>query len=269
MTDPPDVHSSLAEMDRKLRELQRELAMVSGRPEPSPRPPSPGREAPAPAGPASTATPAAPLPGPRPQSGLAYEQQQAQQIVADARATAARIVEDVTARVGEMGRQIDELQRLRVDLERSTRDLARQLGRPVDQARSATPAAAPPPPVPPPPPPPSWPSTEPQAPRISAEPLPADAGREYEGTVVVNAGPFTDIATLGAFEQALRRLPGAEEVYVRSFEGNRALIDLKLRTRVRLVEELRRTGFAVVEVGHGMVTIDVDQPAGGSVSPER
>jgi hypothetical protein len=44
MTDPRDLESSLAEMDRKLRELQRELALLSRPPggEPELRP-EPGR----------------------------------------------------------------------------------------------------------------------------------------------------------------------------------------------------------------------------------
>jgi hypothetical protein len=102
---------------------------------------------------------------------------------------------------------------------------------------------------------------------VSPPPEGAENRNQFEGQVVVNAGPFTDIATLGAFEQALGRLPRAEEVYVRGFEGNRALIDLRLAGPVRLLDEMRRSvpfPFGVVEVGHGMVTINVDAPAGNS-----
>ena len=91
--------------------------------------------------------------------------------------------------------------------------------------------------------------------------LPETADPEFEGRVVVNAGPFTDIATLGAFEQALGRLPQAEDVFVHGFEGNRALIEVKLAAPVALLDEMRRAlpfGFSVVEVEHGRITIDVD-----------
>ena len=108
MTERRDVQSSLADMDRKLRELQRELAMVGRSPEqpaPAPVPEPPQPPAAAPAG-ATVETDA-----------------QAEAIVADARAEAARIVDQAGARVAAIGEQIDELQRLRDDLQRSARAL--------------------------------------------------------------------------------------------------------------------------------------------------
>jgi hypothetical protein len=81
------------------------------------------------------------------------------------------------------------------------------------------------------------------------------------GSVVLNAGPFADIATLSAFEQALERVARISDVYVRGFEGNRALIDVKLEGSVRLVEEMRRSlpfGFSVTEADGGRVTLDID-----------
>ena len=45
------------------------------------------------------------------------------------------------------------------------------------------------------------------------------------------------------------------------FEGNRALIEVKLAAPVALLDEMRRAlpfGFSVVEVEHGRITIDVD-----------
>ena len=55
---------------------------------------------------------------------------------------------------------------------------------------------------------------------------------------MLNAGPFTDIAALASFEQALARLPQAEDVYVRGFEGNRALVDIKLAAPLALLDEI-------------------------------
>jgi hypothetical protein len=53
-------------------------------------------------------------------------------------------------------------------------------------------------------------------------------------------------------------------VYVRGFEGNRALINLKLDGTVRLVEEMRRSlpfGFSVTEAADGRLTVDIDAGA--------
>jgi hypothetical protein len=221
MTERRDVQASLAEMDRKLRELQRELAMVS-RPTQTPPPP------PEPPAAAETA---------------------AQAIVAEARAEAARIVDEAAARVAEIGEQIDELQRLREDLQRSARALVDEYERALwPGTAAAAPSSGPAPP-------------EHAAPASgTAVPPPAEA-RQFEGRVVVNAGPFTDIATLAAFERALAQLPQAEDVYVHGFEGNRALIDVKLAAPVALLDEMRRAlpiGFGVVEVGHGRITIDIN-----------
>ena len=51
---------------------------------------------------------------------------------------------------------------------------------------------------------------------------------------MIDAGPFPDIATLGAFEQALAGVKGVDEAVVRSFEGNRALVDVTIRAGVSL-----------------------------------
>jgi hypothetical protein len=100
---------------------------------------------------------------------------------------------------------------------------------------------------------------------------PKDPGpREYSGTVVLDAGPFPDIATLGAFEKSLGRLPGAEGVHVRGFEGDRALLDVRLRSPVPLVEELRRVvpfAFRVGDAGQETVTIHLEGAQAGPPGP--
>jgi hypothetical protein len=193
VTDRRDLEASLAEMDRKLRELQRELALVSQHPQPADPPPPP--PAPAPPSPPQTAG-------------------------------SADAIERTAARVVELGRQLDDLQRLREELEEATRALREEHAR-----------AAPPP--------------EPEAP----------AGT-FSGDVLLNAGPFPDIATLSAFEHALSRLPGATDAYVRSYEGRRALVDVRLEQPLDLVAELRRTlpfHFDVVAVGRGELTLTLDR----------
>jgi hypothetical protein len=246
MTGRRDVQSSLADMDRKLRELQRELAMVGRRPD-EPAPP-----------PAPEPPPPPPPPAAAPTEATGDADAQAQAIVAEARAEAARIVDQAAVRVEAIGEQIDELQRLRDDLQRSSRALVDEYERALrrDAADGGAPADTPtlqeqaggfPPPA-----------TDPAPP--PAAPPPAAGERLFEGQIVVNAGPFTDIATLGDVEQALARLPQAEDVYVRGFEGNRALIDVKLAGPVALLDEMRQGlpfGFSLVDVGQGRITIDV------------
>ena len=148
MTERRDLEASLAEMDRKLRELQRELELV-GRPE---------------AG--------APQAGPR----------DAERVEVEA------VVEEAAARVSELGRRIDELAALRNDLDRATEALRTEYR----------------------------------------------AARTAPTEVVIDAGPFPDIATLGAFEQALGQVEGVEDAVVRSFEGNRATVDVGVRAGIDL-----------------------------------
>ena len=82
----------------------------------------------------------------------------------------------------------------------------------------------------------------------------------FVGHVVVDAGPFDDITTLQTFEQGLARVPGAEDVYVKSFEGNRALIDVQLSNPVPLVQLLReQLPLPIIprEAGEGRLTVDL------------
>jgi hypothetical protein len=232
VTAGPDVHSSLAEIDRKLRELQRELSMFSGQPTPETSEPSPAARTPMPPGSAPTPVtppPQAPPPvppsaPPRPGEG----REAADPIVAEARETAARILDEAAARIGEMGQQIEELQRVYSKLRRSAGALVEDFRRLPEGGGTAS------------------------------------APRDYSGTVVVNAGPFPDIATLGAFEKSLSRLPGAAGVHVRGFEGDRALLDVRLPSPIPLIEELRRVvpfAFRVGEAGQGMVTLHLEGAA--------
>jgi hypothetical protein len=114
-------------------------------------------------------------------------------IIAAAQAEAARISQAAAERVDAVGSQIDDLQRLREELELAVRGLADEYEGALHGLEQDSPAA-----------------------------------QRVEGEVVVNAGPFTDMATLGAFERALARLPDVEDVCVRGLEGNRALIDVRL-----------------------------------------
>jgi hypothetical protein len=98
MTDPRDLEANLAEMDSKLRELQRELALLSrpseGEPErePDPEPELELEPEPEPEPPGPSAVPVS-------------------------------AIEQAAARVAELGRRIDGLTDLRNELDRASRAL--------------------------------------------------------------------------------------------------------------------------------------------------
>jgi hypothetical protein len=127
------------------------------------------------------------------------------------------------------------------EMERTLRELSSEL------ARATVEAAQPPAPHPPPPAPPS-PTTPPPS-ATSPPPSPApfgaladarhaldsleaalSAGAPAPGEALLTAGPFVDATGLARFEAALRGLDGVEEVSLRGFEGDRALLEVRLGT---------------------------------------
>ena len=204
---PDDVTGTLSDLERKLVDLERELQSVaSGAPAPRPS-----------VGGAATATPtAAPA--------------------------------EPAVRIDDLRGQIADLVRFRDQLEAAARELVAEYDRLVERLQSGeAPAPAPAPAASPAPAP--TPAPAPVAQPIASEqpagapiaPAGVDESTMFEGAVVVDAGPFNDITTLTTFEQAIGRVPGAEDVYVRSFEGLRALIDVRLSTPVALVQALRES----------------------------
>lgn len=86
-----------------------------------------------------------------------------------------------------------------------------------------------------------------------------------EGLVVVDAGPFPDIASLSGFEEALGRVPGVRELHVRSFDGARAVLEVTLGRPVALGGELRRTTALTLttrRAGGGRLSVAIE-PAHG------
>lgn len=243
--DNTDVTSTLTDLERKLVDLERELSVVAG-----------------PSSPLAAQT----LPAPTP---------------AETHGSALR-VEDLRG-------EIDDLVKFRDQLEAAARELVTEYDRLVGRLRGAdlparSAATAAPAPTPPPHPDPAPLAQAPPAaapydphrlpPAVAAgipgqdAQAPAPAAVEpdrrddltFVGAVVVDAGPFSDIATLQAFEQGLARVDGAEDVYVRSFEGNRALIDVRLSNPVPLVQLLRNQlplPITAREAGEGRLTVDV------------
>ncbi len=90
---------------------------------------------------------------------------------------------------------------------------------------------------------------------------PPDAADER--TVVVDAGPFADIAALASFERALTEVVGTERVRVHGFQDGRAQIDVRLERPVALAERLReRLELPITqrETDDGHLVIDVAAP---------
>jgi hypothetical protein len=86
------------------------------------------------------------------------------------------------------------------------------------------------------------------------------ARRAFEGTVVVEAGPFADVAQLGAFENALASIPNVADVYIRTFESNRAHFELQVTEPTALIVELQARAedtLSVVAAGDGDLRLDI------------
>jgi hypothetical protein len=269
MTGHGDISSTLSDLERKLKDLEQELAGVGAEPgceagapasaaTPLVAAPAPDVVAPAPRAPAYESLHDVVIPAPSP-APVPLGDPAAGQLVADARQSPSAVHD-----------QLGDLVRFREQLERSTRELMDEYTRLLDALQ-----------VPAPPPPPSaWsessvrpaPAAAPltvaaATPDPIAAPAPTPAGLSeadtvaFTGQVTVDAGPFTDIATLSAFEQALGHVSGAQDVYVRGFEGSRALIDLVLGEPVALGVELRRTapvGFTITASKPDHVSITID-----------
>jgi hypothetical protein len=190
-----DVQSTLNELERKLRELQSELAAPEAVQTPAAEPPPP--------------------PPPPPPAAGAIEA------------------------------QLEELLRFRDQLTEAATKLVEDYSRLLEQISRAA-GEAPAPAAPPPPTPSAGHVTFPVPP--PAAPSPESA--LHSGNVEIEAGPFADIAELAAFEQAVRRVPNAEDVVVPTFDGGRAVVELRLAAEMPLVFELRRASDRAFDVEH-------------------
>jgi len=234
--DKQDVTSTLTDLERKLVDLERELADVAG-------------------GSTAVAAPRVPeAPAERRDAGLRVE---------DLRGEIADLVkfrDQLEAAAREL---VTEYDRLVARLQPANGEATPLPDAPaVSEPEAAAPAADTPGSLGPPP--------ERQLPpavaaglsgRAQAGPPPsASDAMSFVGAVVVDAGPFGDITTLQSFEQGLARVDGAEDVYVRSFEGDRALIDVRLSNPVPLVQLLRKQlPLPIIprEAGEGRLTVDL------------
>ncbi len=283
-----DVTGTLAELERKLRELESELSSIGRRREvPSATPPD-ATEAPAPAGgrlvdealePPTPPTPIAPPAPVAPAPAGAGQPMKFMRPPESARPRPSREPADPSESSGESEPRgesaqqerprpseaqlasLAELRRFRDRLERFARDLAAEydalLGRVMSGLTStSTPTATGPAPV----------EDLPAAVEPIAEEIPAAPESPedmlFEGRVELGVGPFYDIASVSAFERGLASLPYVVEASVRRFEASHAVVDVRLAAPVALVRELRRTvesGFSVREVADGRVLLTFDE----------
>ncbi len=232
-----DVTGTLAELERKLRELEQELTSIGRR----------RTETDADAATVPDAAPPAPaLPQP---SGRLIDE-----AVEPEPAQALERVRPSEAQLASLA----ELRRFRDRLERFAKELAAEydalLGRVMTGLSSApAPVTSPPPPAP---------APAPPAPTPEVAAAESRENALFEGRVELGVGPFYDIASLGAFEQRLASLPGVSEASVRRFEASHAVVDVRLPAPVALVRELRRaveSDFSVREVASGRILLTFDE----------
>lgn len=254
-----DVATTLSELERKLKDLEDELHSV-------PR-----------GGPDDEGLP----PGAAPPAPALIPSGAARPLVAPVAPSDTSTAASGSTETGSQPGHLAELVRFREQLERSAREFLAEYERVLASLRTTTDAAlaatsqlgAAPlgPPAPgvvsaAPPNPPAAPETvaAPWA-RAPSAVYPGLDTTVLDGVIAVDAGPFSDIATLSAFEQALGSVPGVRDVQVRAFEGSRALIDVSLSEPVALGAELRRTApvaFAITQADAGRLTVAIEPRAG-------
>jgi len=166
---------------------------------------------------------------------LSAAREQARQIADAAHLEAARVKGDALLQAETARAQVDELLRLRDTLSATMRAVVRDFEATVGRIdRGEWPADSPV----------SHPAIAPTAPESTrrsdaATPAVDGAGGDvFNGRVELEAGPFTDFASLSAFERALGSLPKIEDVYIRRFDGDRATIDLTLLEPASLIDEM-------------------------------
>jgi hypothetical protein len=216
-----DARRTLAELEAKLRELERELLRGHGPDEPEDEPPAPAPAAPTfdgepqpaappasgldgepqPAAPAAPGLEAPPAPAPVPAApatpGLDGEPQPtAPRADPAALADAHDLLEDLRATLEDLGVTAG---RITTEARAVIDDHGRTLGR-LERAGEAA---------------------------ARAEQAAAEAGR-LASTVVVEAGPFADADAVRALRDAIAAQPGARDAYVRGVEDGRAVIEVHL-----------------------------------------
>lgn len=183
-------------------------------------------------------------------------QARAREIIAGAEEAALRAGSEAEKRIQDTNEQLDELLRLKDNLLEVVRAVIGDFDEAVSRVergepvfpeaapKAAEPVALEPAPSAPP---------LPAVPTIPEEPPPAEPAelpdeQLFETRVELDAGAFSDFASLSAFERALSRLPKVEDVYVRRLAEDRALIELTLSEATQLLQAMRESLPYSVEV---------------------
>jgi hypothetical protein len=205
-----DARRTLAELEAKLRELERELlrghsaepepepaAAVDGEPQ-APAPPTPGLDTPPiPAAPGLD-TPLAPAAGVDGEPQAPAPPAEEPEPVVDLAA-----LDDAHDLLGQLRATIEDLGITAARITTEARAVIDDHGRSLGRLERAGEAAA------------------------RAEQAAAEAGR-LASTVVVEAGPFAEASAVRALRDALAAQPSARDAYIRGVEDGRAVIEVHL-----------------------------------------
>jgi hypothetical protein len=187
---------------------------------------------------------------------------QARAVLAQAEEQAARIRGEAHLKVDDVGKQLEEIIRLRDTMLGLLKGAVQDVGTAVGKIERGEPVfgTAPAPP--------RQPAPAPSHPELDEEraALPGDDAL-FERRVELDAGPFADFATLSSFERSLATLPNVEDVYVRRFAGERATIELTMAYEQPLLRLLRgalpyRFDAARTEAGSLRLTVSAPALAG-------
>ncbi len=161
---------------------------------------------------------------------LAEARAQAAELLADASEQASTLRHQAGLRVGDAASRLEDLLRVREQLLGELRGLvgsyADLLGE--HEGGKLEPSARPGEQSSP---------DSPSPPLLSAAP-PAGSTGLSPRHVELDVGPFVDFAELSAFERALARLPKVDDVYIRGFGDERAVIELSLTEQTPLAHDL-------------------------------
>ncbi len=291
------LEQSLDSVDRKLRELQREIAAAGSRhgaAVPTEPQPSPGAPPPAYTDIPEHIPSRPPVEGaavfdvrPRPQSQqqmpggsvdavLEQARVQTRRLIGEAEATAARIVGDAQARADDLRQQIDGLVKTRDLLHQALATLALEYAEAVERVGREPQPTAPAEPQPPhaPPQPPGL-SSPASVTRIPDRP-PGVLPERFRGNITLEVQPVADVTRVTGIERALAALGGVTDVYLRSLEGRKAMFELELQGEVDLIAELdhglgQRYGVQEAATGFLSISLRSEPPddAGGTTTDQE
>jgi hypothetical protein len=168
---------------------------------------------------------------------------QAARVIADAEEQATAVRHEAHQRVADATDRLQDVLRVRDQLLAEIRGILHAYGDVLERAEGRVPAVAPPPlraagDVT------AHTLAVASAATASAAPAAPDTTL-FPRLVHLDAGPFSDFSELSAFERSLAALPKVEDVYIRTFGDERAVIELTLAEERPLVYDFDRLPYRV------------------------